>query len=430
MLEHLVNIWRDEAKAFLVYDNKEYFFQDILDAKKTIDLSSIKSGDVVALIGDFNPQSIMTLILLVEKNAIIMPLTISTRVQHDDFFMNGLVDVIIENNKIIRRKHQQKHELIEKLRTANKPGLILFSSGITGKPKAILHDVSLFLKKYNKPRPILITLSFLLFDHIGGINTLLHSLFNQNLIVAPSQRSIDHIINLCKKYNVENMPVSPTFMRMLLLSSDFPKNFPPSIKIITYGTEKMDQATLNKFHKNLPQVKLKQTYGASEIGILSTKSESDDSLYMKIGGEAVETKIINKILYIKNPNCMMGYINAPSPFDKDGFYNTHDIVEEKNGYIKILGRDNEVINVGGIKFLASQVEDILMLHPKISMVKVFAETNPIVGQHIAVTVNYKNNETPDKKHLLEYCKINMPPQMVPHRFYFNDINISHRFKKL
>ena len=51
---------------------------------------------------------------------------------------------------------------------------------------------------------------------------------------------------------------------------------------------------------------------------------------MKIGGEGIETKVINDCLYIKAENRMVGYLNAPSPFDKEGWYCTKDIVEIKD----------------------------------------------------------------------------------------------------
>ena len=57
---------------------------------------------------------------------------------------------------------------------------------------------------------------------------------------------------------------------------------------------------------------------------------------------------------------MLGYLNADSPFDIDGWYNTKDIVEERNGYYKVTGRISEVINVGGLKFMASEIERIAL----------------------------------------------------------------------
>ena len=132
---------------------------------------------VVALIEDFDPPSILTLLRLIDLGVILVPLTVETREDHAYFFESAQVDVVIENGKANRRSHSQIHPLIEELRKRGNAGLVLFSTGTTGRPKAILHDFSSFLKRFDTPRPTLRTINFLLFDHIGGINTLLHTLF-------------------------------------------------------------------------------------------------------------------------------------------------------------------------------------------------------------------------------------------------------------
>jgi acyl-CoA synthetase (AMP-forming)/AMP-acid ligase II len=76
---------------------------------------------------------------------------------------------------------------------------------------------------------------------------------------------------------------------------------------------------------------------------------------------------------------MVGYLNAPSPFTDDGWYDTKDLVATKGDYIKIVGRRNELINVSGLKFMASDVERILMRYKDIIFVKVYAKNNPITG---------------------------------------------------
>ena len=101
---------------------------------------------------------------------------------------------------------------------------------------------------------------------------------------------------------------------------------------MTYGTEPMPESTLKAMHKILPNVRLKQTYGLSELGIMPTKSEDNTSLYMKLGGDGFETKIVDDILYIRAKSAMLGYLNAPSPFDKDGWFNTKDKVEKYVSY--------------------------------------------------------------------------------------------------
>ena len=115
------------------------------------------------------------------------------------------------------------------------------------------------------------------------------------------------------------------------------------------GPQGMPESTLQHLHKVLPDVRLKQTYGLSELGILRSKSKSSDSLWVKVGGEDYETKIVDGILWIRARSAMLGYLNAPSPFTEDGWFITGDAVEVDGEYIKILGRKSELINVGGEK---------------------------------------------------------------------------------
>ena len=174
-------------------------------------MADISSGDVVALIGDIDVSSISILLHLIDIKAIIVPLTNETKSQHDYFFKESMVDIVVSKEGIRRISHNRKSTLIDLLRHKNHAGLILFSTGTTGLPKAILHDLTLFMKRYETPRPTLKTLNFLVFDHIGGLNTLFHTLFNRGTIVAPDSRNVKDILNTCLVHDIEVLPTTPTF---------------------------------------------------------------------------------------------------------------------------------------------------------------------------------------------------------------------------
>lgn len=428
IIDQLKNSWSGVNQPFIITNDKPVFFNEI-DNLHPIDLSQIKSGSVVALIGDFNPESILTLLRLIELKTIIVPLLAETGNQHEYFFDAALVDFVIEGNQIRRITHHKKHDFIQQLRTIGHAGLVVFSTGTTGKPKAVLHDFTLFLKRFETPRPTFRTLNFLLFDHIGGVNTLFHTLFNRGTIITISARTVETVLETCRKYDVEVLPVTPTFMRMMLMSGYIPELFPNCIKIITYGTESMDQSTLNQLTRLLPEVDFRQKFGLSEFGIFLASSVARDSLFMKIGRQGDETKVIDNILYIRTNNRMIGYLNAPSPFDAEGWYKTNDIVEEQNGCYKIIGRSSEVINVGGLKFLPSEVEKIALEFPGIELVKVMAKPNPITGQHVELIVQTTIGKEIDKTMLMGFLKEKLQPHMVPRRITIDRVAVGHRFKK-
>jgi acyl-CoA synthetase (AMP-forming)/AMP-acid ligase II len=428
ILEDLKERWQGIGYPFLVHSTGELRFSEIAK-QESIDLSDVKSGDVVALIGDFNPQSILTLLQLIDKNVILVPLTIDTKLQHDYFFKSALVDLVIEEGLVRRIKHNSKHKYIEKLRIEEHAGLVLFSTGTTGRPKAILHDLTLFMQRFETPRPTLKTINFLLFDHIGGLNTLLHTLFNKGTVVAPKSRSVEDILATCDRHKIEALPTTPTFLRMMLMSGLIPESFPESLRIITYGTERMDQPTLDALCELLPHVDFRQTFGMSELGIVRVKSEARNSLFMKIGGEGVKTRVVNNVLEIHSQTRMLGYLNAESPFDKDGWYNTQDIVEEQRGYYKVTGRTNEVINVGGLKFMASEVERVALNFENVELAKAEGIENPITGQHVELTVQSTKEHDIEKAKLKAFLTSQLPNHMIPKRLKVSSISVGHRFKK-
>lgn len=428
VVEALSAIWSGTSTPFLIRDDSSIGFQD-LNSAPTSALEEVRPGDVVALIGDFDPSTISLMLRLIDRGAILMPLTVQNRADHEYFFDSGQVDLVIEAGVVRRLRPRSGHALLESLRAMERPGLILFSTGSTGRPKAILHDFTLFLRRFEEPRPTLRTLAFLLFDHIGGINTLFHALFNRGVVTAPRQRSVAAILETCRRFSVEVLPTTPTFLRMLLISGALPDAFPPSVRIVTYGTERMDEPTLLELCRLLPDVDFRQTFGMSELGILRVKSEARDSLFMRVGGQGVETRVVDNILHIRSATRMLGYLNAPSPFDGEGWYDTGDVVVARDDMFKVVGRAGDVINVGGLKFLPSDVETAALGFPDVALVKATARANPVTGQHVELAVEPVEGADFSPAELGLYLRSRLSPHQVPQRIRIGPVAVGHRFKR-
>jgi long-chain acyl-CoA synthetase len=94
---------------------------------------------------------------------------------------------------------------------------VLFSSGSTGKSKAIVHDLAALLAKFTVPRNTIRTVLFLQFDHIGGINTLLYTLANQSMAIIPENR---RPITVCKAIETYKGEVLPAYLTHIYKSID------------------------------------------------------------------------------------------------------------------------------------------------------------------------------------------------------------------
>ena len=356
-ISFLLDTFRKNARSdAVVWKGRSFSYQWLLDSVETwqskLADAGLVQGEIVSLEADFSPEAIGALLALVQAGCVVVPLTSSVEASKPVFRSIAEVEVVLEirphlGAKIQRTGRIANHTLFDKLREIGHPGLVLFSSGSTGTSKAVVHDFAGLLEKFKVPRHAYRAMTFLLFDHIGGVNTLLYTLANGGCVVTVEERSPESISETIEIQKVELLPTSPTFLNLLLASEAYRRFDLSSLKLVTYGTEIMPEGTLTRLREVLPHARLLQTYGLSEVGILRSKSKSSDSLWMKVGGEGFETRVVDGKLQIKAQSAMLGYLNAPSPFTPDGWLVTDDVVEVDGEYIRILGRESEIINVGG-----------------------------------------------------------------------------------
>jgi long-chain acyl-CoA synthetase len=400
--------------------------------------SAIPSGSVVSLEADFSPSSVALLLALIQENCIVVPLTPSVEAQKPEFRAVAQVESILsvaanDEASVHRTGTVARHDLLHQLRHDGRPGLVVFSSGSTGKSKAIVHDFVMLLEKFRVPRHPLRTLSFLLLDHLGGVNTLFHTLSNAGCIIIVRDRSPEAVCRAISAHKVELLPTSPTFLNLLLLSQAYQRHDLSSLRMVTYGTEVMPESTLRRFHALFPRIRLQQTYGLSEVGVLRSQSKSSDSLWVKVGGEGFETRIVNGMLQIRARSAMLGYLNAPSPFTDDGWLETGDAVEVEGEYIRILGRRSEIMNVGGQKVCPAEVESALQLMPGVEEVVVSAEPNPITGQIVKAKVKLNTGESTAafRRRMRLFCQERLPNFKIPQKVVLvTEAMHGERFKKL
>lgn len=395
-------------------------------------------GRVVLLNGDFDASFIGALLALFEARSVAVPLSTDAVVTREYARTTSMAQLAIDSRHPDQIETLEggasRHEIFDRLRDREHSGLVLFTSGSTGDAKAAVHDADVLMQRYQTRRTTFRTLAFLQLDHIGGVNTLMYTLANGGCVTPVGEdRSPTTVCRLIHEHAVELLPTSPTFLNLLLLSGAHKKYDCSSLARITYGTEPMPQSTLDRLHEAFPNIVLQQTYGMTELGILSSKSRGNDSLWVRLGGAGFDIKVVDGRLWIRAETAMMGYLNAASPFDDEGYLDTGDMVEQDGEWFRILGRSSEIINVGGNKVYPAEVESTLLEMPGVVDASVSKAPHPLTGNVVTATVRLEGDESKSdfKVRMRAFCRDRLPSFAVPAKIELATSEIHNaRFKRL
>lgn len=411
----------------------------IADFTDELNQRGVKQGDTVVVLADYAPDVFCMILALASLACIVVPMTRGSVIEEGEALAISGSDYLLSfapdglSWTLEPKRIAAPNPMLQAFRAEKRAGLVLFSSGSTGKPKGMLHDFERVMDKFRVPRAPVVAIPFLMLDHFGGINTILAITASLGTVVTTENRSIQAICEAIEKYKVDLLPTTPSFLTLLAATDLSTKYDLSSLKRITYGTETMPQATLDRIRARFPEAELQQTYGLSEVGVLRSQSRPDGSLWVRIGGSGFETQVRDGILWIRSEYRMIGYLNAPSAFDEDGWFNTQDRVEVDGEWFRILGRVTDLINVGGQKVYPAEVEDVILALPNIADVVVTGEKHALLGHIVVAKVRLHEEEPLDalRARVRKACLAKLAAYKVPAKVQLLEQEIySARFKKM
>jgi len=402
--------------------------------------AGIRPGAVVALEGDSRARAIVGLLAALRVGAIVVPIATASIEAREELASLAQVEwtLSFDASGVPVAKQtgiQAEHRHYSDLRDRAVSGLVLFTSGSTGRSKGVVHDVSRLLRKFEAPGKDLRTLLFFHLDHISGIDTLFYALSNGSLIVLPEDRSVDAVCRALDEHAVEVLPTSPSFLHLMLLSTPgvAPEAGFDSLRCITYGGEVMPESTLSRLASRFPGVRLSQKYGSTEFGTVTTRPEGSGSLWVRLGGQWADTRVVDGVLQVRSTSAMLGYLEGDEPFTEDGWLDTRDAVDERGGILRILGRQSEVINVGGEKVHPAHVESAVLELDEVLDAVVYGEPNAILGEVVGVRVVPKVEEVGRselRRIVQRHCRERLAAHEVPVRVVLETrSSIGRRFKR-
>ena len=444
-IKKLLNSFVDNEAIAIVEEGRSISYQQLYDGIQTtrqkLDQQKINKKSVIGVQSDFHITSIEYFLALLSRGntvALLSPQSqeISTLVEDAKIKKIFRFDRASNITESVFEISAENNTLLQELFDQSQPGFIIFSSGTTGKPKAILHGAEKFLFSFDNVKKKFSTLAFLLFDHIAGVDTLFYTLFSKGTLVLPSSRNPVDICNLIETYHVEVLPASPSFLRLLFMSGAYEHADLSSVKIVTFGSEPMNETGLANLNAMFPHAKSIQKYGTSEFGSPRSKSREDNGLWIHMDSENCKTKVVDETLWVKSSGSMLGYLNAPQPEIVDGWMNTGDRVEVDGEWIRILGRESDIINVGGEKVYPSEVENVINELDFVEDVLVYGEENAIMGNMICARLKVDSKLQSEKqkeyrKSIRKHCLKQLEPYKIPSKVEFTQESLtSERHKKV
>ena len=416
-------------KVAIFEKGNAYTYSDLLSEadKWTSEQEKIlEAHQVIALQSDFSFEGIALLISLFQQGKVVA--LISPSANHVERYcqdaQSGYLFSNIEGSlkgSEISLEQDVAHPFLVGLATNQHAGFIIFSSGTTGRPKAILHDLENFLTSYSNVSKAFCTLSFLLFDHIAGIDTLFYTLSSGGSLALPQGRTPAAVCKLIADCKVEVLPVSPSFLNLLLLSGEYQDHDLSSLKVVSYGSEPINNSVLERLPELFPQAKIIQKYGTSEFGSPRSKTKDGDSAWMKLDSQQFQTKVEQGILWVKSQSSMLGYLNADGMLEQDGWLCTGDMVEQdEQGWMRIIGRESDIINVGGEKVFPIEVESCLNEVVGVVDSMVYGEPHSMLGKQVCAKVSCKPEVDTKllKKAIRSHCLQQLERYKVPSKFIF------------
>ena len=400
-------------------------------------LRGVPRGAAVGIVGQHGPASAAWMLASAQAGCTAVPLSGNTA-EHPARL--GLVSAAMvvscaaESWDVAPGPGGPTPSMLASLAARGRAGLVLFSSGTSGEPKAMVQDLAVLLASYAGRKPSNLPVCILLqFDHIGGLNTLFGTLAAGATVVVPASLNPGDVAAAIERHKPAVLPASPTFLNLLLVSGEPTRRDLSSLRLITYGTEPMPGPLLARLRVAFPRARFVQTFGTSETGIARTESPDPGSLFFRFADPDQEWKIVEGELWLRSRTQVLGYLNAPSDrFTADGWFRTGDRAEAgPEGTLRVLGRAGEMINVGGEKLMPQEVEAIILGVAGVLDCRVRGEPSALTGQTVVADVVPAPGFDPEalRSAVRSACRSALARHKVPTRVVFVDSVTSDRGKK-
>jgi acyl-coenzyme A synthetase/AMP-(fatty) acid ligase len=306
---------------------------------------------------------------------------------------------------------------------------VLLTSGTTGVPKLVVHTLASLVAAIGPQRDLSTPIVWSTFYDIrryGGLQIFLRAaLGGASLVLPGAQEATADFFARAAALGVTHISGTPSHWRRALMSPAASMIAPSYVRL---SGEIADQAILNQLQLQYPQALVAHAFASTEAGVLFEVEDGLMGISPRVidqpptAGQpnGVELKLQGQTLRVRSNGSASHYLGADSPPIKDaqGFVDTGDALELRDGRYYFVGRRDGVINVGGLKVHPEEVESVINRHPEVRISLVRPKKNPITGALVVADVVLKTAACGDgtqtlEREIIQFCRDELAQHKVP-----------------
>ncbi len=266
----------------------------------------------------------------------------------------------------------------------------ILTSGTEGEPKAATHtwnSIARPVRRLDQPQTWLLAYRAHLY---AGLQVILQSLLNGGTLVMPAATAPpEQIVRMMTEGQVQFASATPSYWRRLLMFADRKVLAQVPLQQITLGGEAVDQPVLDQLQDIFSGARIVHIYATTELGrcfsVVDGKAGFPLDYLTQPRRDAAELKIDAGQLFVRSPNCMLGY-DGQEVRNEDDWRATGDLVEVVGDRVYFAGRIGDMINVGGNKVRPVAVERLLRTIEGVEDVRVYGQSSSVAGQLVACDI--------------------------------------------
>ena len=325
---------------------------------------------------------------------------------------------------------------------------ILYTSGTTGRPKgAMLTHFSRVHSAIHYTTVMQLTeddrcIIAVPMSHVTGVSAMIDTMAYcaGTLVIMPAFKATD-FIDLAVRHRMTFTLIVPAMFNLCLLAPNFEGADLSSWRVSGYGGAIMPEVTLERIAEKLPRLRLINPYGSTETTSPAVFMPPDQAVARKeyVGltvpcghivvmdedGREVPPDTPGEI-YIGGAMVVPGYWANPEATEREfkaGYWKSGDLgIMDAHGYLRVIDRIKDVINRGGYKIFASEVENVLLDHPAVVEVAVVSKPCPVLGERVHAFVVLRDEDTTDED-LARHCARLLSDYKVPESFYRIEVTL-------